>query len=104
MVCKSAEIGGPCRGRTYDPLIKSEAEGVAQVLDGLGNSLLSLSNSRRAYLSHLVPVHLTSARFVASANTVLTPGGKVFSRRVPRERPPGLVRQAGAYLGIPTTA
>ena len=66
-------FGGPCRGRTYGPLIKSEAEGVAQVLDGLGNSLLSLSNSRRAYLSHFVPVHLTSTRFVASANTVLTP-------------------------------
>ena len=26
MVCKSAEIGGPCRGRTYGPLIKSPAE------------------------------------------------------------------------------
>jgi len=26
MVCKSAEIGGPCRGRTYGPLIKSPGE------------------------------------------------------------------------------
>jgi hypothetical protein len=24
LVCKSAEIGGPCRGRTYGPLIKSQ--------------------------------------------------------------------------------
>ena len=24
MVCKSAESGGPCRGRTYGPLIKSQ--------------------------------------------------------------------------------
>jgi hypothetical protein len=23
VVCKSAEFGGPCRGRTYGPLIKS---------------------------------------------------------------------------------
>ena len=37
MVSKSAESGGPCRGRTYGPLIKSEARGVAQVLDELGN-------------------------------------------------------------------
>ena len=55
------------------PLFKSEAEGVAQVVDSLGNPLLSLSNSRRACLPHFVPVHLTSTRFVASANTVLTP-------------------------------
>ena len=55
------------------PLIKSEAEGVAQVVDTLGNPLLALSDSRRGYLSHLVSVHLTSTRFVASANTVITP-------------------------------
>ena len=37
MLCKWLICGGPCRGRTYGPLIKSEAEGVAQVIDGLGN-------------------------------------------------------------------
>ena len=61
------------RGRTYGPLIKSEAEGVAQVVDSLGNPLLALSDSRRGFLSHLVSVHLTLTRFVAPANTVLTP-------------------------------
>ena len=73
VVCKWLIFGGPCRGRTYGPLIKSEAEGVAQVIDSLGNPLLALSDSRRGFLSHLVSVHLTSTRFVASANTVLTP-------------------------------
>ena len=52
-------FGGPCRGRTYDPLIKSEAEGVAQVIDDMGNSLFALCNQRGGYLSHLVSVHLT---------------------------------------------
>ena len=37
VVSKSAKSGWPCRGRTYGPLIKSEARGVAQVLDELGN-------------------------------------------------------------------
>ena len=83
-------IGGPCRGRTYDPLIKSEAEGVAQVVDSLGNPLLALSNSRRAYLSHFVAVHLSSTHFVASANTVLTPA----NRHTPRM---GILWSRGRY-------
>ena len=29
----SVNLGGPCRGRTYGPLIKSEAKGAIQVLD-----------------------------------------------------------------------
>jgi hypothetical protein len=37
MACKYAENGGPCRGRTYGPLIKSAFLGVAQVLEDLGN-------------------------------------------------------------------
>jgi hypothetical protein len=37
MVCKWLIFGGPCRGRTYGPLIKSAFLGVAQVLDDLGN-------------------------------------------------------------------
>ena len=53
------KFGGPCRGRTYGPLIKSEAKGVAQVLDELGNPLLPLAEWRRGSLSHFVPVHLT---------------------------------------------
>jgi hypothetical protein len=73
VVCKLLIFGGPCRGRTYGPLIKSEAGGFAQVIDGLGNPLLALSDSRRGYLFHLVSVHLTSTHFIASANTVLTP-------------------------------
>ncbi len=38
------KVGGPCRGRTYGPLIKSKANGVAQVLDGLGNPFSFLKN------------------------------------------------------------
>ncbi len=30
-------FGGPCRGRTYGPLTKSESSGVAQVVEDLGN-------------------------------------------------------------------
>jgi hypothetical protein len=30
MVSKCAEIGGPCRGRTYGPLIKSPVEDLSQ--------------------------------------------------------------------------
>ena len=60
-------FGGPCRGRTYGPLIKSEAEGVAQVVDSLGNPLviacgtLSLSSLR---LSLLVGLHLVLPHFL----------------------------------------
>ena len=32
------------------------SEGVVQVLDGLGNPLLAVGNSRDDYFSHLVPV------------------------------------------------
>jgi hypothetical protein len=67
------ELGGPCRGRTYGPLIKSEAEGVAQFDDDIGNTLRGPGTSRQGYLSHFVPVRLTSTPFVSSANTVLTP-------------------------------
>ena len=38
-MCKWRLIfGGPCRGRTYGPLIKSEAEGVAEVFEEHGQS------------------------------------------------------------------
>jgi hypothetical protein len=32
--------GGPCRGRTYGPLIKSESWGIAQVIDDVSNPLV----------------------------------------------------------------
>jgi hypothetical protein len=53
------EFGGPCRGRTYGPLIKSETEGVAQVLDDMSNPLFAPCNPRGGHLSHLVSVYLT---------------------------------------------
>ena len=36
-VLRLEKFGGPCRGRTYGPLIKSESNGFAQVLEDLGN-------------------------------------------------------------------
>jgi hypothetical protein len=47
--------------------------GVAQVIDGLGNPLFTLTESRHGSLFHLVFLHLTLTRFVVPANTVLTP-------------------------------
>lgn len=49
------------------------SEGVAQVIDDLGNPLLTLGESQLGDLSHLVLVHRTSTCFVASANTGITP-------------------------------
>jgi hypothetical protein len=65
--------GGPCRGRTYGPLIKSEAEGVAQVVDGRGNPLVIAMQYAVADYSRFVSVCRSSTRFVALPNTVLTP-------------------------------
>ena len=53
------KFGGPCRGRTYGPLIKSEAEGVAQVFDDMSNPLVALGDPRRGSLSHLVSLSPT---------------------------------------------
>ena len=69
------EFGGPCRGRTYDPLIKSEAEGVAQVLDGLGNPLVIAIRYAVDQYSQFVSACRSSTGFVALPNTVLTPDG-----------------------------
>ena len=40
VVCNSAKSGGPCRGRTYGPLIKSERQGMTQVVEDLGHPLV----------------------------------------------------------------
>jgi hypothetical protein len=37
---KLEEFGGPCRGRTYGPLIKSERKGMTQVVEDLGRPLV----------------------------------------------------------------
>jgi hypothetical protein len=66
---------GPCRGRTYGPLIKSEAEGVAQVLDGLGNPLVIAMQYAVDQYSQFVSTCRSSTGFVALPNTVLTPEG-----------------------------
>ncbi len=74
MVCKSAEIGGPCRGRTYGPLIKSEDKGVAQVIEDLGNPFSFPNDAGYS-------IHPTLFQFVALrtdlslSNTVITPEG-----------------------------
>ena len=74
---ESAEViesfGGPCRGRTYGPLIKSEAKGVAQVLDDLGNPFFQPHQERGCELLVFVPVRSISPRFAARLNTVITP-------------------------------
>ena len=36
--------GGPCRGRTYGPLIKSERQGMTQVFEDLGHPLVIPAN------------------------------------------------------------
>ena len=69
------KYGGPCRGRTYGPLIKSEAEGVAQVLDGLGNPLVIAMQYAVDQYSQFVSTCRSSTGFVALPNTVLTPEG-----------------------------
>ena len=33
-------LGGPCRGRTYGPLIKSDRQGMSQVVEDLGHPLV----------------------------------------------------------------
>ena len=57
------------------PLIKSEAEGVAQVLDGLGNPLVIAMQYAVDQYSQFVSTCRSSTGFVALPNTVLTPEG-----------------------------
>ena len=71
--CKCLIFGGPCRGRTYSPLIKSEAEGVAQVIDDVGNSLVFTTREVLGHSSQLASICLSTAGFVALRNTVITP-------------------------------
>lgn len=80
MVCKCLICDGPCRGRTYSPLIKSASLGVAQVIDGLGNPLVIPMQYAVAEYSQFVSTCRSSTGFVALPNTVLTP------ERVPRGR------------------
>ena len=66
-------IGGPCRGRTYGPLIKSEAKGIAQVFDDMGDPLAFPVVSSICPPSRFVPPCPRSTTFVRLFNTVLTP-------------------------------
>ena len=74
-LCKWLIFGGPCRGRTYGPLIKSEAEGVAHVVDSLGNPLVIAMRYAVDQSSQFVSACRSSTGFVALPNTVLTPDG-----------------------------
>jgi hypothetical protein len=49
-------FGGPRRGRTYGPLIKSERQGVAQVLDDWAIPFFGGSNSEDVSQFSLLPV------------------------------------------------
>ena len=49
------------------------SEGVAQVIDDLGNPRSPLAESHVSCLSHFVSLRLVSARLIASANTGITP-------------------------------
>lgn len=50
------DFGGSCRGRTYGQLIKSEARGVAQVVDDLGNPRVITMRHGVAHSSELVSI------------------------------------------------
>jgi hypothetical protein len=67
------EFGGPCRGRTYGPLIKSEVGGVAQVVDDVGNPLNFTGDSCVLYSALLVAVRFVSPQIVGFLNTYITP-------------------------------
>ena len=69
----------PSRGRTYGPLIKSEARGVAQVIDSLGNPLVIGMRYAVAEYSQLVSTCRYSPGFAALPNTVLTPEGGLYT-------------------------
>ena len=66
-------VGGPCRDRTCGPLIKSEQQGVAQVIDDLGNPLVILADRTLGRLAHSVSLCRSPAHFVGPSNTVITP-------------------------------
>jgi integrase len=46
------KFGGPCRGRTYGPLIKSERKGMTQVVEDLGHPLVIPADAQ----SYLLPL------------------------------------------------
>ncbi len=56
-----------------DPLIKSEQQGVAQVIDDLGNPLVLLTDRTLGHLAHSASLCRSPAHFVGPSNTVLTP-------------------------------
>ena len=58
-------FGGPCRGRTYGPLIKSEPQGMTQVVECLGHPRSHLADRTSFHLFHFVPIHLVPSCIVA---------------------------------------
>ena len=71
-------------GRTYGPLIKSEARGVAQVIDDLGNPLVIPMQYAVAEYSQFVSTCRSSTGFVALPNTVITPA-PIVHPTIPRD-------------------
>ncbi|MEO7862431.1 MAG: site-specific integrase [Nitrospirales bacterium] len=57
--------GGPCWGRTYGPLIKSERQGMTQVVEDLGHPLSHLADRAFSKLLQFVPLHLIPSCLVA---------------------------------------
>ena len=78
---------------TIGPLIKSEAEGVAQVIDDLSNPLVIPMQYAVAEYSQFVSTCRSSTGFVALPNTVLTPD---------RTTTPPCSAGRGGCLGTPT--
>jgi hypothetical protein len=68
------KFDGSCRGRTYGPLTKSEARGVAQVIDDLSNPLVVTMPYAIAEYSQLASSCRSSPGFAALPNTVLKRG------------------------------
>ena len=60
VVCKSAKSGGPCGGRTYGPLIKSERKGMTQVVEDLGHPLVIPADCQSCLLTLSVILTLSS--------------------------------------------
>ena len=65
--------GGPCRGRTYGPLIKSESQEIAQVVETWAIPATKARLSISTTCSYLFHFSLTSAQSTVIANTYITP-------------------------------
>ncbi|GKS59868.1 hypothetical protein YTPLAS18_33950 [Nitrospira sp.] len=94
--------GGPCRGRTYGPLIKSGFKGAAEGRGMIGHPCASSVSYDQDRLSHVVSFCLESYRFASFANTLITLGQRDRGARLGKGDPGGALRRLyPGNVGLP---